>query len=192
VRHVAVVVEERDERGVVLHHPVGVLADHRRLHPVVQQLGRRAVHGGESVDVAAQGGLQILRGAEPAPEPTTVAEDDREQPQDSRDAGLVGELDPELGEVDLRLLAGGGLEATLEDLRPRRPAAADLRGACTPQIGPTALKLGSFKRHFWGDYARHSHDQQVTVRRRGIDVPGAQLCAIDCISQRKCDLARGE
>ena len=72
-RHGAVVVEQRDERGVVLDHAVGVLADHRRLHAVVEQLGRRAVHGGEGVDVAAQDGLQILRGAEPAPEPAAVA-----------------------------------------------------------------------------------------------------------------------
>jgi len=53
-----------------------------------------------------------------------VPEDDREQPQDAHDAGLVGELDPELGEVDLRLLPSGGLEATLVGLDPRRSGAA--------------------------------------------------------------------
>jgi hypothetical protein len=53
-----------------------------------------------------------------------MPQDDREQPQDASNAGLIGELDPELGEVDLRLLAGGGLEAAFEDLRPRRPGVA--------------------------------------------------------------------
>jgi hypothetical protein len=71
--------------------------------------------------VAAQDRLQILRRAEPAPNPATVPEDHREQPQDAHDARLIGKLDPELSEVDLRLLAGGGLEAALEDLRPWRP-----------------------------------------------------------------------
>ena len=127
-RHGAVVVEQRDQRGVVLHHAVGVLADHRRLHAVVEQLGRRAVHGGEGVDVTAQDGLQILGGAEPAPDPAAVAEDHREQPEDAHDAGLVGELHPELGEVDLPLFAGGGLEAALEGLGPRRPGLAQKVG----------------------------------------------------------------
>jgi hypothetical protein len=53
-----------------------------------------------------------------------VAQDDREQPQDAHDARLVAELHPELGEVDLRLLAGGGLETAPENLRPRRPGVA--------------------------------------------------------------------
>ena len=112
-------VEQRHERGVVLDHAVGVLADHRRLHAVVEQLGWRAVHGGEGVDVAAQDGLQVLGRAEPAPDPAAVPEDDREQPQDAHDAGLVLELDPELGEIHLCLLAGGRLEPALEGLDPR-------------------------------------------------------------------------
>jgi hypothetical protein len=37
-RYGAIVIEQRDERGVVLDHAIGVLADHRRLHPVVEQL----------------------------------------------------------------------------------------------------------------------------------------------------------
>ena len=43
-----------------------------------------------------------------------VAEHHGEQPDDALDAGLVGELDLELGEVDLGLLAGRRLEAHLE------------------------------------------------------------------------------
>jgi hypothetical protein len=53
-----------------------------------------------------------------------VPEHHREQPDDARDPGLVGELDPELGEVHLRLAAGRGLEPPLEDLAPRRPRRA--------------------------------------------------------------------
>ena len=56
-----------------------------------------------------------------------VAEHHGEQPDDARDAGLVGELDLEVGEVDLGLLAGRRLEADLEgrdrigpDARARR------------------------------------------------------------------------
>ena len=44
----------------------------------------------------------------------------REQPDDALHAGLVGELDLELGEVDLRLLARRRLEAHLEGRGPAR------------------------------------------------------------------------
>ena len=74
-------IEQRNERGVVLDDAVDVLADHRGLHPVVEQLGRRAVHGGEGVDVTTQNCLQVLGRAKPTPEPAAVAQDDREQPQ---------------------------------------------------------------------------------------------------------------
>jgi hypothetical protein len=67
--------------------------------------------------VAAQDGLQVLGGAEAAPEPAAVAEDDREEPEDALHPWLVGERGPELGEVDLPLAAGGRLEAALEGLR---------------------------------------------------------------------------
>jgi hypothetical protein len=53
-----------------------------------------------------------------------MPEHHREQPDDARDPGLVGELDPELGEVHLRLAAGRGPEPPLEDLAPRRPRRA--------------------------------------------------------------------
>jgi hypothetical protein len=70
-----------------------------------------------------------------------VPEDEREQPQDAHDAGLVRELDPELGEVDLRLLAGGGLETALEGPDPRRPGVAQ-------KIRDDAVAAPSYPRSF--------------------------------------------
>ena len=64
--------------------------------------------------MAAQDALQILVEDEARPDQPGVAEHHREQPDDALDAGLVGELDLEPGEVDLRLLAGRRLEAHLE------------------------------------------------------------------------------
>jgi hypothetical protein len=45
------VVQQRHERGVVGDDALGVLADDRRLHAVVEQLGGGAAHRGEGVDV---------------------------------------------------------------------------------------------------------------------------------------------
>ena len=47
-----------------------------------------------------------------------VAKHDREEPHDARDAGFVGELRHEAGEVDLGLLARRRLETGLKGLRP--------------------------------------------------------------------------
>ena len=131
----AVVVQERDERSIVGDDALLALADHRGLHAVVEQVRRRPAHGGEGVDVAAQHRLQILRRAEPAPEPAAVPEDQREQPEDPRDAGLVGELYTELREVDLRLAARRRLEPALEDLGPARPRLAK-------EVGDDAVATG--------------------------------------------------
>ena len=51
-----------------------------------------------------------------------------EQPQNAHDAGLVGELHPELGEVHLRLFSRWGLETALEGLDPHRPGVAQKVG----------------------------------------------------------------
>jgi hypothetical protein len=119
-RRRAVVVEHGDQRGVVAHHPLGVLTDDGGLHAVVEHLGRRAAHGGEGGDVATQDGLQVLTGAEAPPEPAAVPEHHREQPDLARHAGLVGERDGEFGEVHLRLSSRRRLEPPLEALTPGR------------------------------------------------------------------------
>ena len=48
------------------------------------------------------------------PDQTRIAEHHGEQPDDARHPGVVGELNFELGEVDLGLLAGRSLEPHLE------------------------------------------------------------------------------
>ena len=106
-RHDPIVVQQRHQRGVVGHHAVLALADHRRLHPVVEDLLRRAAHGREGGDVTAHHGVQVLTRHEPPPEPPAVTEDDREQPDLPRRLGLVGERDREFGEVDLACRPGG-------------------------------------------------------------------------------------
>jgi hypothetical protein len=119
-RHSTIVVEQADQGGVVGDHTLRTLADDGSLHAVVEQLGGGTAHRGKGVDVAAQDGLQVLGGAEAAPEPASVAEDHGQQPEDALHLGLVGEHGLELGEVDLPLAAGCGLEAALEGLGPGR------------------------------------------------------------------------
>lgn len=116
-----VVVQQRHERSVVGDDASLVLADHRGLHPVIEKLLRHTAHGRERGDVAAHDGLQVLARDEPPPEPPAVAQDDGEQPDLARDAGLVRERDGELGEVYLRLASGRRLEATLEPRACRWP-----------------------------------------------------------------------
>ena len=64
--------------------------------------------------MAAQDRRQILMDDEARPDQAAEAEHQREQPDDPRRRRLVGEDDVEVGEVDLRLLAGRGLETDLE------------------------------------------------------------------------------
>ena len=56
--------------------------------------------------MAAQDALQVLVDDEAPPDQPAVTEHHREEPDDALNPWLVGELDVELGEVDLRLLAG--------------------------------------------------------------------------------------
>lgn len=67
-------------------------------------------------------GLQVLGRTEAPAQPSAVSQDHREQPDDPGEPRLVGELDAELGEVDLGLPARRRLEATLEQSDPLRPA----------------------------------------------------------------------
>ena len=116
---------EVDQRPVVDNVALGVLAADRGLHPVIEDLARPAVERGEGGEVTAQHGLQALMQDEARPEQAAVAEHQGEQPDDACDARLVGERHLELGEVDLRLVAGRGLEADFEDSGRRRPQVAE-------------------------------------------------------------------
>ena len=107
----AVVAGEVDEGAVVDDEPVGVLADDRGLHAIVEDGARRAPDRLEGRDVAAKNALQILVEDEPRPDQPGVPEHHRKEPDDALDARLVGELDLEPGEVDLGLLARRRLEA---------------------------------------------------------------------------------
>jgi hypothetical protein len=105
-----------DQASVVDDQAVGVLADHRGLHAVIEDLPRCAADGGKGGDMATQHGLQVLVDDEAAPDQPREAEHHGKQPDDARDTGLIGECDLEAGEVDLRLLTGRRLEADLEAL----------------------------------------------------------------------------
>ena len=83
------------------------------LHAVVEDLFGHAAEIDKCVDMAAKHGRQLLVLAEPAPEKTAVAEHHRKKPDHLPGAGRVGELDLEIGKVDLSLLARLGLVATL-------------------------------------------------------------------------------
>ena len=63
----AVVASKVDQRTVVDDAALGVLADHRGLHPVVEDLARHAAERREGGDVAAQHGLQVLVQARSGP-----------------------------------------------------------------------------------------------------------------------------
>ncbi len=64
--------------------------------------------------MAAQDALQILMNDKLRPYQPREAENHREEPRNAPNAGLIGKLDVELREVDLRLLAWWRLEANLE------------------------------------------------------------------------------
>ena len=116
----AIMVQQRHEGSVVGDDPRVVLADHRRLHAVVEDFLGHAAYRLERRHMAAQDRLEVLAGDEATPEPPAVAEDDREQPDLARNIGLVGERHRELREVDLRLATRRRLEAALEPYARRR------------------------------------------------------------------------
>ena len=107
---------------------LGIVADHRRPHAVVEDLLWHATECLEGGDMAAQHRRQILMQHEAAPHHPAVAEHQREQPDDPHDAGLVSELGLEMREVHLRLLPRRRLEAQLERRRHDRPDLAQQVG----------------------------------------------------------------
>ena len=63
-----------DQRAVVDDVGLVVLADHRGLHPVVEDLARHSAQGREGRHMATQHGLQILMGDKTRPDQPAVAE----------------------------------------------------------------------------------------------------------------------
>ncbi len=68
--------------------------------------------------------------------PAAVAEHQREQPHLALPVRILGKAHAERGEVHLRLLAGGGLEAMFENRRSLRPQRVDevLERSQTPRL----------------------------------------------------------
>ena len=116
------IVASQVDQGPIVDDAVRVaLAEHRRLHAVVEQFARCAAEGLERRHMAAQHRRQVLVHHEPCPDQPAVAQHHGEQPHDPRRGRLVGEHHLEPGEVDLALLARCGLEAHLEPRIGRRP-----------------------------------------------------------------------
>lgn len=120
-RQEAVVLGERHQGSVVDDVAVCILAGDRRLHAIVEDLDRHAADRGKGLHVTAQQRLQILVQDEACLDVPGMAEHQREQPDDAGRARRIREGDDEAGEVDLRLLAGRGLEADLVGLGLGRP-----------------------------------------------------------------------
>src|SRR5215212_10133327 len=91
-------------------------ADHGA-HAVIEDLARHTPERREGRGVAAQKRMQVLMQDEAAPEEAAVTEHQREEPHDALGAWCIGEADPKLCEVDLRLPARRCLEPTLETCR---------------------------------------------------------------------------
>ena len=75
---------ERQERAVVNDVAVPVLAGHRRLHAVVEDLDRNPANRREGRHVAAKQRLQVLVQHEAGEQMPGVAEHQAEQPDDPR------------------------------------------------------------------------------------------------------------
>ena len=115
--------------------------------------------------MAAQHGLQVLAGAEPAPQPAAVAEDHGEQPHRADVPGLVVEDGLEVGEVDLGLLAGRRLEAAFEAGLRRRAHLAEEVGH-----GGVAARVAEI-----GDLAH----QAAAGQPRVVGEPVAQIVLVE-------------
>ena len=109
----AVVPRQREQRPVVDNVADIVLAGHRRLHAVVEDLDRHTVQRRERLDMAAEKRLQVLVQDIAREDEAGVAEHQAEQPDDPAAAGVVGEVDDKSGEINLRLNPGRCLEAHL-------------------------------------------------------------------------------
>src|SRR5215471_17917849 len=109
-----VITGKLDQRTVVDDVRLGILTDHRGLHPIVQDLAWHPAQSSEGGHMAAQDGLQILVRDKACPDQPAVAKHQREQPDFANHAWLVGEDHLELRKINLSLLAWWGLEAHFE------------------------------------------------------------------------------
>ena len=74
---------EREQRAVVDDVALAILAGHRRLHAVVEDLDRHAADRLEGRHVAAQQRLQVLVQDEAREDVPGMAQHQREQPDDA-------------------------------------------------------------------------------------------------------------
>src|SRR5215471_11387170 len=86
-----VITGKLDQRTVVDDVRLGILTDHRGLHPIVQDLAWHPAQSSEGGHMAAQDGLQILVRDKACPDQPAVAKHQREQPDFANHAWLVGE-----------------------------------------------------------------------------------------------------
>ena len=71
--------------------------------------------------MATQNRLHVLVQDKTRPDQAAEAEHEREQPDNARDRRLIGKLQLELGEVDLRLVAGRRFESNFKVRQWSRP-----------------------------------------------------------------------
>ena len=112
----AIVPRQRQQRSVVDDVADIILAGHRCLHAIVQDLHRHTADYGECLDMTAEQRLQVLMHDIAREQEARVAEHQAEQPDNPAGAGIVGEVDDEAGKIDLRLNAWRRLEAHLVGL----------------------------------------------------------------------------
>jgi|tagenome__1003787_1003787.scaffolds.fasta_scaffold20380131_1 hypothetical protein len=117
----AIMPSKIEKRGIINHETVRILAEDRGFHAIVQNLAWTAADRFESGDVTAQNTLQILMYDEAGPDQPGLGEDHGEEPDDTPDSRLVGELHVELRKTDLRLFAGRRPETHFEAICARRP-----------------------------------------------------------------------
>jgi hypothetical protein len=113
----AVMLCERQQRSIIDDAAIAVLACHGRLHAVVKDFDRHAADRRKSLHMAAQQRLQVLMHYKAGEDESRMAEHHREEPNDTRHAGLVSEDGHEAGKIHLRLLPGRRLKSHLERLR---------------------------------------------------------------------------
>lgn len=85
-------------------------------HAIVEDLDRDAVDRFEGLHMTAQQGLEILVHDTACKQEARKPQHQAEQPDDPADAGFIGKIDDEPGEVDLRLHTRRRLEPHLEGL----------------------------------------------------------------------------
>jgi len=108
---------QREQRAVVGDVALIVLAGHRGLHAVVEDLDRHAANRLEGLNMTAQQRLQVLVENVAGEQEARVAQHQAEQPDDPAGAGIIGEVHHKAREVDLGLNTRRRLEAQLVGLR---------------------------------------------------------------------------